>query len=75
MSLDDFIRIFRCDGVTVYAVIFLLLFLVASEVTSRLRGWDKYFSRFSFLVFGVTGVLVGGGAYLLIHGSCDAPTI
>ena len=72
MGLEEYIRVFRCDGAIAYAVIGLLFFSVAGEITSRLRGWDSYFSRFMFLVFGTAGFLLGGVLYLVIRDSCLA---
>lgn len=72
VSLDDFIRIFRCDGAVGYALVGFVLFSIACEVNSRMRGWDSYRSRFLFLVYGTVGFLIGGGVYLISQGHCTA---
>lgn len=72
VSLDDFIRIFRCDGAVGYALVGFVLFSIACEVNSRMRGWDSYRSRFLFVVYGTVGFLIGGGVYLISQGHCTA---
>ncbi|CAK7258185.1 protein of unknown function [Shinella sp. WSC3-e] len=72
MSLDDFIRILRCDGAIAYALVGLVFFSVACEVTSRIRSWDGYLSRFWFVIYGAAGFLLGGAIYLLTRGHCAA---
>lgn len=71
MGLDQYMRVFRCEGGELYAIAGAFILAGVFFLVARLAGWDNsYIYRMWFVVFTAVGVLAGGGVYMLVHGSC-----